>query len=66
MWVEKYTNFWVHQESKWIVRDYNTQNDEEGWVILDQNEMMFSCHWLETKEECMAIVEQMIKEQEVI
>ncbi len=56
-WIEVYPNYWVHQESKWIVRDYLTNEDKDGWVILDNEEIMISCEWRETKEECMEEVE---------
>jgi len=62
-WTEKYPNYWVHQESEWLVRNYLTENQTDGWVILDNNEMMISCEWREIKEECMEEVE-FIFEQE--
>lgn len=62
-WIEKYPNYWVHLENKWIVRDYFLY-DNEGWVILDNNEMMISCEWKESKEDCMDEVEFILAQDE--
>ena len=63
-WIEEFPNYWVHQESKWIVRDYHTDEDaSEGWVILDNKEMMISCEWKESKEECMEEVEYILAQE---
>lgn len=63
-WIEENLNYWVHQESKWVVRDYLTENDtEDGWVIIDNNGMMISCEWKETKEECMEEVEFILSQE---
>jgi Cft2 family RNA processing exonuclease len=62
-WIEKYPNYWVHQKSNWIVRDYLTDDDVNGWVILDNNEKMISCEWKETKEDCMDEVEFILTQE---
>lgn len=63
-WIEKHPNYWVHHESNWIVRDYLTQEDEkDGWVILDDREIIISCEWKETKEECMVEIETILAEE---
>ena len=62
-WIEKHPNYWVHGESNWIVRDYLTQEEKDGWVILDDREMIVSCEWKETKEECMVEVETILAEE---
>jgi hypothetical protein len=62
-WIEEYPNYWVHQESKWIVRDYLTNEDNVGWVILDNNEMMISSEWQDSKEDCMEEVEFILAQE---
>jgi Cft2 family RNA processing exonuclease len=62
-WIEKHLNYWVHQESNWIVRDYLTNDENDGWVILDNKDMMISCEWKETKEACMEEVEFILTQE---
>ena len=62
-WIQKSPYFWVHQESNWIVRDYLTEEENDGWVILDNNDMMISCEWRESKEECMKEVEYILAQE---
>jgi hypothetical protein len=39
-WIEENSDYWVHRDSKWVVRDFLTDNEtEDGWVILDNNKM---------------------------
>jgi hypothetical protein len=54
-WTQLYPNYWVHNKSGWIVRDY-----EEGWVILDSREMMISCEWKDCMEDCMEEAERIM------
>lgn len=54
-WTEIEPSFWVHSKSGWIVRDY-----EEGWVVLDSNEMMISCEWKDCMEDCMEEAERIM------
>jgi len=63
-WIEETPDYWVHRDSKWVVRDFLTDNETEaGWVILDNNKMMVSCEWKETKEECMEEVEFILAQE---
>lgn len=59
-WIEKSPFYWVHKESNWIVRDYLTNEENDEWVILDNNKMMISCEWRGSKEECMEEVEDFL------
>lgn len=62
-WIEIHPNYWIHQESNWTVRDYLTAEENDGWIILDDNEMMISCEWKESKEDCMVEVEFIIAQE---
>lgn len=63
-WRQEAPHFWRHEESQWVVRDYNTHSEiEDAWVILDAENMMVSCEWKPTKEECMREVEVLFEEE---
>jgi hypothetical protein len=56
-WIEESPNYWVNQETKWVVRDCNNDNVDGNkipWVILDNYGMMFSCHFVFDRDWCMA------------
>ena len=63
-WIEKYPNYWVDQNSGWVVKDYFAKdNPNDCWVILDNRGIMISCEWKDTKEDCMDEVEFILKQE---
>ena len=51
-WKHIDSDYWLNQETNWVVKDIGRDN-EERWVIVDDRGMMISCEWKDNKEDCM-------------